>query len=52
MSTETLQAIADPLRTVLMIVAVIAFVAIVAWACLRPREQIEADAQLWNDDEK
>ena len=51
MSVETLQSIADPLRTVSMIAALAAFAAIVAWTFLRPREQIEADAQLWKDDE-
>jgi hypothetical protein len=50
-STETLQSIADILRTGLMIAALIAFAAIVAWTCLRPRQRIEADAQLWKDDE-
>jgi len=52
MTVETLQLIADPLRTGLMVAALVAFVAIVAWTLLRPRERIEADAQLWNDDEK
>lgn len=52
MSVETLQMIADPLRTVFMVVALLAFAAIVAWTCLRPHDRIEADAQLWNDDEK
>jgi hypothetical protein len=51
-SAETLQSIVDPLRTGLMVVAVTAFLAIVAWTCLRPRERIEADAHLWKDDEK
>jgi hypothetical protein len=50
--TETLEWIADPLRTGLMIAALVAFVAIVAWTFLRPYERIEADAQLWKDDEK
>ena len=35
-----------------MVAALVAFVAIVAWTFLRPRKQIEADAQLWQDDEK
>ena len=35
-----------------MIAALVAFVVIVAWTLLRPHEQIEADAQLWKDDEK
>ena len=52
MSMETLQSIADPLRTGLMVAALVAFAAIVAWTFLRPRERIEADAQLWKDDEK
>ncbi len=53
MSTETSQAIADPLRMVLMVLAVIVFAVIVAWTCLRQREQIrDVDAQLWNNDEK
>ena len=52
MSTETLQWIAGPLRTGLMVVVLAAFAAIVAWTFLRPRERIEADAQLWKDDEK
>ncbi len=52
MTIETLQLIADPLRTGMMIAAVAAFVAIVAWTFLRPHERIEADAQLWKDDEK
>ena len=51
MSIETLQAIADPLRMVFMVAALIAFAGIVVWTYLRPREQIEADAQLWRDDE-
>jgi len=51
-SIETLQSIADPLRTGLMVVALAAFLAIVAWTFLRPRERMEADAHLWNDDEK
>jgi hypothetical protein len=51
MSMETLQSIADPLRTVFMVAAVIAFAAVVAWTCLCPRERIEADAHLWKDDE-
>jgi hypothetical protein len=51
-SIETLQLIADPLRTALMVAALAAFVAIAAWTFLRPREHVEADAQLWNDDEK
>lgn len=52
MNIETLQSIADPLRTGFMIAALVAFVAIVAWTLLRPRERVEADAQLWKDDEK
>ncbi len=52
MTVETLQSIADPLRTGLMVAALVAFAAIVAWTFLRPRERIEADAQLWKDDEK
>ena len=52
MSAETLQLIADPLRTGFMVVALLVFAAIVAWTFLRPRERIEADAQLWKDDEK
>jgi hypothetical protein len=51
-STEFLQWIADLLRTGLMVAALVAFVAIVRWTFLRPRELIEADAELWNDDEK
>jgi len=34
-----------------MILALVAFVAIVAWTYLRPREQIEAEAHLWKDDD-
>ena len=34
-----------------MVLAVAAFVAIVAWTLLRPDERIEADAHLWKDDE-
>ncbi len=52
MSVETLQSIADLLRTGLMIAVLVVFAAIVVWTCLRPRERIEADAQLWKDDEK
>ncbi len=52
MTVETLQSIADPLRMGLMVAALVAFAAIVAWTFLRPRERIEADAQLWKDDEK
>ncbi len=52
MTVESLQLIADPLRTGFMVVALLAFLAIVAWTFLRPRQQIEADAQLWNDDER
>ncbi|MGA2257160.1 MAG: hypothetical protein ABSG53_21105 [Thermoguttaceae bacterium] len=52
MSTETLQWIADPLRTGLMVAALVVFVTIVARTFLRPREHIEADAQLWKDEEK
>ena len=52
MNLETLQLIAGPLRTGLMVAALVVFVAIVAWTLLRPRDRIEADAQLWNDDEK
>jgi cbb3-type cytochrome oxidase subunit 3 len=51
MSIETLQSMADSLRTIFMIAALIAFAAIVAWTLLRPRERVEADAQLWKDDE-
>jgi uncharacterized membrane protein YqiK len=50
-SVETLQSIADPLRMVLMVVVLAVFLAIVAWTFLRPREGIEAEAQLWKDDE-
>lgn len=51
MTAETLQLIADPLRTGLMVAALVAFVAIVAWTFLRPRKHVEADAQLWKDEE-
>jgi len=34
-----------------MVLALVAFVAIVAWTCRRPRAQVEAEAQLWKDDE-
>jgi hypothetical protein len=50
-STETLQLIADPLQTGLMVAALVAFVAIAFWTFLRPREHVEADAQLWKDEE-
>jgi hypothetical protein len=50
-STETLQLIADHVRTGLMVAALVVFVAIVAWTCLRPREHVEAEAQLWKDEE-
>jgi hypothetical protein len=46
-----MQSIADFLRTGLMIAALAAFAAIVAWTFLRPQQRIEADAQLWKDDE-
>jgi hypothetical protein len=46
---DTLQWIAGPL---LMVAALIAFVVIVVWTFSRPRERIEADAQLWKNDEK
>jgi hypothetical protein len=52
MTVETLQSIADPLRTGLMVLALVVFVAIVTWTLLRPREGIEADARLWEDEEK
>jgi len=52
LSVETLQWIADPLRTGFMVAALVAFVAIVAWTFLQPCARIEEDAQLWKDDEK
>ncbi len=48
---EALERFIDPLRTGLMVLAVVAFVAIVAWTLLRPRSRIEADAHLWKEDE-
>jgi hypothetical protein len=51
MSIETLQSIADPLRMAFMVAALVAFTATVAWTFLRPRARIEADAQLWKDDD-
>jgi hypothetical protein len=48
---EVLEKLIDPLRVGLMGLAVVAFAAIVAWTFLRPQEKIEAEAQLWKDDE-
>jgi hypothetical protein len=50
-SAETLERITDFLMTGMMIAAMLAFVVIVRWTYLRPRERIETDAQLWKDDE-
>ena len=52
MTTETLQSIANVLRTGLMVVALAAFGFIVAWTLARPRKSIEAEAQLWREDEQ
>jgi hypothetical protein len=38
--------------TVATVLAFATFVAVVIWACGRPKEQIEADSRLWMDDEK
>ena len=51
MTLEILQSIIDPLRTALMVAALAAFVAICIWTFARPRERIEAQANLWKDDE-
>jgi hypothetical protein len=48
---ETLERIIDPLRAGLMVLAVAAFVVIVAWTLLRSPKQIEADAHLWKDED-
>ncbi len=48
---ETLERFVDPLRTGLMVLAVAAFVTIVAWTLLRPKARIEADAHLWKEDD-
>jgi hypothetical protein len=52
MTLDQLQSIADYLRTGVMVAAMAAFLAITAWAFLRPRKQVEAEANLWKDDEK
>jgi hypothetical protein len=51
-SPEILQWIADHLQTGLMIAALVAFAAIIAWTLLRSGAQVEAEAHLWKDDEK
>jgi hypothetical protein len=48
---ETLEQFIDPLRTGLMVLAVIAFVVIVAWTLLRPQKRIDADAYLWKEED-
>jgi hypothetical protein len=52
MTAETLQSIADHVRTGLMILALLAFTAILAWTILRPSASIEAEAHLWKDNEE
>ena len=49
---DTLETIAVHVGAGLTILSLLAFMVIVAWAVLRPHESIEAEAQLWNDDEK
>jgi hypothetical protein len=51
MTTDALDSIAQNLRMGLMIAALLVFAAIVAWTWVRPRERIETEAQLWQDDE-
>jgi hypothetical protein len=49
---DFLERIADPLRMSLMILALVAFAVIVVWTLLRPRQRIQAEAELWKDDEE
>ena len=48
---ELLEKLVDPLRIGLTVLAVAAFIAIVAWTLLRPQKQVDSDASLWKDEQ-
>jgi hypothetical protein len=48
---ESLEHFIDPLRIGLMVLAAIAFAAIVGWTLLRPQQRVDAEAQMWKEED-